>query len=65
MVLDIFDQERNLLVFKNTIGNDKKFKIKLTHPNAPEELFFVHIDVLDIDKIPSQEQRQKSLELNH
>ena len=64
MVLDTYDPVQDLLIFKNTYddesgGQPKKFKIKRTHPNAPEELYFVHIDVRDMERLPSQEQREK------
>ena len=59
MVLDTYDKDQDLLIFKNTydkkdstrirflkkIGlggteeQPKKFKIKRTHPNAPDELY--------------------------
>ena len=64
MVLDTYDQEKDLLIFKNTYddkknGNPKRFTIKRTDRNAPKELFFVHIDVREMDKLPSQEQREE------
>ena len=31
--------------------NQKKFEISGTDPNAPEELFFVHIKIEDMDSI--------------
>ena len=62
MVLDAYNPDQDLLIFKNTYddesgGQPKKFKIKRSHPNAPEEFYFVHIEVRDIDNLPSQEQR--------
>ena len=67
MVLDTYDQAQDLLIFKNTYddessGQPKKFKIKRTDPNAPEELYFVHIDIRDLDNLPSQEQRKANKE---
>ena len=64
MVLDTYDPDQDLLIFKNTYddeqsGQPKRFKIKRTDPNAPKELFFVHIEVRDMDNLPSQEQREK------
>ena len=63
MVLDIYDPNQDLLVFKNTFddedgGQPKRFILPRTDPNAPEELFFVHIKVRDMENLPSQEQRQ-------
>ena len=67
MVLDTYDLDQDLLIFKNTYdstdgGQPKKFKIKRTHPNAPDELYFVHIEVRDMDNLPSQNQREKDVE---
>ena len=64
MVLDTYDKDQDLLIFKNTYddptgGQPKKFKIKRTHPNAPKELYFVHIKVRDMENLPSEWQRQK------
>ena len=45
MVLDTFDVYEDLFIFKNTHvvdGQPKKFTIKRTDPNAPDEFFFVH-----------------------
>ena len=57
MVLDTFDEENNMLIFKNTYddpvnGQPKKFEIPHTNQNAPEELYFVHIEIKDIDSLP-------------
>ena len=51
-----------MLIFKNTYndpenGQPKQFKIPRTDPNAPEELFFVHIEIEDMDSLPTQEKR--------
>ena len=59
MVLDTYDKENDMLIFKNTYddpenGQPKKFKIARTDPNAPEELYFVHIEIKDMDNLPSQ-----------
>ena len=54
MVLDTYDQNRDVLIFKNTYdqnGQSKKFEIARTHPNAPEELYFVHIEIKDMNKL--------------
>ena len=53
MVLDKFDRDNDMLIFKNTYndpenGQTKKFEIARTDPKAPEELYFVHIEVKDI-----------------
>ena len=62
MVLDIFDSERDVLIFKNTFddpqsGLPKKFEIQRTDPNAPTELYFVHIEVENLANLPSQKDR--------
>ena len=54
-----------MLIFKNTYddpnnGLNKKFEIGRTDPNAPAELYFVHIEVEDIDNLPSQKQREEN-----
>ena len=64
MVLDTYDRDQDLLIFKNTYddpisGQPKSFTIKRTDPRAPEELFFVHIEIRDMDNLPSQQQRNK------
>ena len=58
MVLDTYDVEREVLIFKNTFddnGSTKQFIIKSTDPKAPKEFYFVHIEV---DDIPSLEERR-------
>ena len=50
MVLDKFDKVNDKLIFKNTQddpqnGQPKRFEIQRTDSNAPEELYFVHIQV--------------------
>ena len=67
MVLDTYDPVQDMLIFKNTYddesgGQPKKFKIERTHPNAPEELYFVHIEIRDMKKLPSQKRREKNKE---
>ena len=63
MVLDSYDDERDVLIFKNT-SNDpqnnqpKQLKIARTHQNAPKELYFVHIEIRDMANLPTQEQRK-------
>ena len=63
MVLDTYDPDQDVLIFKNTYddesgGQPKQFKIQRAHPNAPDELFFVHIEIRDMNNLPSQEQRK-------
>ena len=58
MVLDTYRPDEELFIFKNTYndeinGQPKQFKIGRNDENAPEELFFVHIDVRDMDNLPS------------
>ena len=69
MVLDTFNIEQDVLVFKNTYddpdtGLTKKFEIERTHQNAPKEFYFVHIEV-DMVNLQPQDERQakKQLEL--
>ena len=62
MVLDTYDQSRDLLIFKNTTGPEKRFEIKRTDPNASDELFFVHITIRDMASLPLQEERAKNKE---
>ena len=67
MVLDTYRPEQELFIFKNTYndeinGQPKRFEIGRNEDNAPEEFFFVHIDVRDMDKLPSQNQREANKE---
>ena len=67
MVLDTFDKDNDILIFKNTYddqvnGQPKQFKIRRTDPNSPEEFYFVHIEVKDIDNLPGQEERRAKME---
>ena len=62
MVLDTYDKDRDVLIFKNTHndpvnGQPKKFEIERTDQNAPTELYFVHIKILDMENLPSQTER--------
>ena len=64
MVLDTYERNRDVLIFKNTYDDPdnslpKKFEIERTHPNAPKELYFVHIDVRDMANLPSQRERER------
>ena len=70
MVLDTFDRHNDMLVFKITYddaesGQMKQFKIPRTDKNAPEELYFVHIDVKDMDSLPTQEERTAIIDREH
>ena len=65
MVLDTYDMEKDVLIFKNTYddnGQTKKYRIERTHPNAPKELYFVHIDVKDMENLPSENERIENKE---
>ena len=67
MVLDTFDKENDMLIFKNTYddpenGQAKRVEVPRTHPNAPEELYFVHIEAKDMNTLPSQETREANRE---
>ena len=67
MVLDTFDKDNDMLIFKNTYddpvnGQPKQFKIRRTDPNSPEEFYFVHIEVKDTEYLPSQDQRMAAFE---
>ena len=62
MVLDTYDSERDVLIFKNTyddpsVGLTKNFEIERTEPNAPRELYFVQIEIQDMNNLPSQDER--------
>ena len=62
MVLDTYDREQDVLIFKNTydypsVGLPKKIEIKRTDPNVQRELYFVHIEIQDMDNLPSQDER--------
>ena len=69
MVLDRYDEEMQTLIFKNTFDSpedgptrQKRFEIVRTHDDAPDKLFFVHIDVPDIDNLPDQDERKDAKE---
>ena len=79
MVLDTYDSNRDVLIFKNTYdnpesGQPKKFEIERTHANAPKKFYFVHIHTRDMalihglgqmENLPSQKQREtKTTTLN-
>ena len=60
MVLDIYDED-DTWIFKNTYdqeGQPKQVKVTRTSPNAPEELYFVHIRIKDMNSVPGQEKRE-------
>ena len=59
MVLDTFDEDNDTLIFKNTYddpenGQPKQFKVERTDPSAPDKLYFVHIQIKDMDKLPDR-----------
>ena len=59
MVLDTFDKENDMLIFKNTYddpenGQSEQFRIRRTDPKAPEELYFVHIEIKNMFLLPGQ-----------
>ena len=57
MVLDTFDADNDIWIFKNTYDeNDKPKKVSVsrTDPNEPDEFYFVHIQVKDIKNLPGQ-----------
>ena len=63
MVLDTFDKENDMLIFKNTYddpanGQPRQFKIRRCDQNAPEELYFVHFDIKDMGSLPTQDIRE-------
>ena len=62
MVLDTYLADRDVFIFKNTYdhrGQPKQFQVFRTDPNAPEELYFVHIDIQDIGNLPGQQERRE------
>ena len=65
MVLDIFDEANDMWIFKNTYDQDgqpKQVSVSRNDPNSPEELYFVHIEVKDMNNLPSQEKRHEEWE---
>ena len=63
MVLDTIDED--MLIFKNTYdqdGQSKQIKVSRHDSNAPEELYFVHIEIKDMTNLPNQEERERVLE---
>ena len=62
MVLDTYDECNDMLIFKNTQndpkgGRPKPVRIARTDPSGPEELYFVHIEVKDLNNLPGQKER--------
>ena len=55
MVLDTMRDGK--FIFKNTYSAEKKFEIDVDHQNAPDEFFFVHIQ-LDLDRLDQIRQRR-------
>ena len=65
MVLDKFDTNNDIFIFKNNgnqEGQSKRFEISRSDPNAPKELYFVQIEIKDMDNLPSQEERKATME---
>ena len=61
MVLDLYDEDQDLLIFKNTFESDgqtNRFTIERIHPNAPKELFFVHVEIRDIGTLSLQGKKE-------
>ena len=57
MVLDTYDADSDMLTFKNTYndpesGQPKQFQIERTAETAPQEFYFVHIEIKDMEKLP-------------
>ena len=68
MVLDIFDADNDTWIFKNTYdreGQPKQVQLSRYDQNAPEDLYFVHIEIKDMDKLPGQEEREKNFREHH
>ena len=55
MILDIISNRQ--FVFKNTYSDNKQFTISVDDENAPDELFFVHMELTD-EKIAEIRQRR-------
>ena len=65
--IDIYDEQNDMLIFKNTYddpenGLSKQIEIARTDPNAPEELYFVHIQIKDMDSLPDVEPVEEPVE---
>ena len=54
MVLDTMKDGK--FIFKNTHSERKKFVIEVNHNDAPDEFFFVHIQ-LDMDRLDQIRER--------
>ena len=54
MVLDTIKNGK--FIFKNTHSDNKKFEIEVNHNDAPDEFFFVHIE-LDMDRLDQIRER--------
>ena len=54
MVLDTMRDGK--FIFKNTHSAERKFEIEVGHDNAPDEFFFVHIQ-LDLKHLDRMRQR--------
>ena len=54
MVLDTMRDGK--FIFKNTYSAEKKYEIEVDHNDAPDEFFFIHIQ-LDLDRLDQIRQR--------
>ena len=57
MVLDIYDEDREVFIFKNTYdqeGQPKQVEVSRHSQNAPKEVYFVHIEIEDTDSLPER-----------
>ena len=70
MVLDTYDRDQDLFIFKNTYddpqnGQAKQLKIARTDPKAPEELYFVHIEIKDMKSLFVREERASLIDSSY
>ena len=63
MLLKSYDQLKDELLFINTYF-PRTVLIRRTDPYAPEELYFVHIKVKDMDNLPGLEEREAIMRNN-
>ena len=70
MLLESYVQLNDELLFKNTYTHVQKARtmptilIRRTDPYAPEELYFVHIKVKDMENLPGLEEREAIMRNN-
>ena len=55
MVLDTMKDGK--FIFKNTYSHQKRFEIEVNHDDAPDEFFFVHVE-LDLDRLDQIRQKR-------